>query len=231
MAEFVPTAESVYSSDRKTLSAVMRQRRFVHINAIIRKIIDRTGRCRILDIGGSEYYWQLNRATIDAYRGLLTVTISNIGDDSNKASGDAMFDHIVGDATRDEAFAGDYDFIHSNSVIEHVGPWTKIRAMADAILRTGKPYYVQTPNFWFPIEPHFRSVGFQWLPQHVRSQMLVRKPRGFRTAKSYDEAMENVQSVHLLTINEMKLLFPDSEIRREYFGPFVKSIMAVKEPQ
>ena len=41
----------------------------------------------------------------------------------------------------------DYDLIHSNSVIEHVGRWKDIRDMARHIEQGAKPYFVQTLKF------------------------------------------------------------------------------------
>lgn len=48
----------------------------------------------------------------------------------------------------------EFDAVFSNSVIEHVGDYEAQRQMANEIMRVGKRYFVQTPNFYFPIEPH-----------------------------------------------------------------------------
>ena len=40
--------------------------------------------------------------------------------------------------------------------------------------RIASAYWVQTPNFWFPIEPHFLMPGWQWMPRAVRTELLHR---------------------------------------------------------
>ena len=210
-----------------SLSARMRIRRFQRINEIVSSIISRKGNCRVLDVGGSEYYWNLNRGFLDANKARLHITITNLDEREVQGKG-GDFSYKIGDATTPALYEGDYDFVHSNSVIEHVGPWPKIRAMADCIVATKGAYYLQTPNYWFPVEPHFRTIGFQWLPIDVRARMLIAKQRGFRSATTYDGAMDQIESVNLLTKNQMKQLFPDAEIAYEWFGPFVKSLMAIR---
>ena len=52
-------------------------------------------------------------------------------------------------------FADDaFDMAFSNSVIEHVPDH---EAFSRELARVGRSYYVQTPNKWFPIEPHARG--------------------------------------------------------------------------
>lgn len=207
----------------------MRLRRFRIVNDLIAKTLQARGKCTILDIGGTEYYWRLDSDFLQQHNGKIKIVTVNLGDASDAQTDDAMFEHTTGDATSREPYAArDFDLIHSNSVIEHVGPWRKIRAMADQIRGAGKPYYLQTPNFWFPVEPHFRTIAFQWLPPSWRAQMLLKKQRGFRAAGDWDAAMESIESVNLLTIRQMRELFPDATIHHERIGPLVKSIMVVK---
>lgn len=215
---------------RKSFAATMRSRRFKIINALVDKIFAQKGSCSILDIGGSEYYWNLNTEFINENASRLTITVTNLDEGEVKFKDNRIFRYKIGDATKQELYNGSFDLIHSNSVIEHVGNWKNIHAMAANIVGTGLPYYVQTPNFWFPVEPHFRTIGFQYLPLDTRAQMLLRKKRGFRIARSYEEAMEEVESVNLLTASQMRRLFPDAELIRERLWPLTKSMMAVRRP-
>jgi hypothetical protein len=91
--------------------------------------------------------------------------------------------------------------------------------MAQEVRRLAAHYYVQTPNFGFPIEPHFRAALFHWLPEPTRAAALIRKKLGFRGAEDYDDAMTLVLEVHLLTVRQMRNLFPDAQIKREGSAP------------
>lgn len=68
----------------------------------------------------------------------------------------------------------EFDVVFSNSVIEHLGEYPQQRRMADEVRRAGKRYFLQTPNRYFPLEPHFFFPFFQFLPVSVRVWLLSR---------------------------------------------------------
>jgi ubiquinone/menaquinone biosynthesis C-methylase UbiE len=71
-------------------------------------------------------------------------------------SAPSNFTAFVGDGRSMPQFEDhQFDIVFSNSTIEHVGSIDDQRAMAREIVRVGRKYYVQTPNRYFPIEPHF----------------------------------------------------------------------------
>jgi hypothetical protein len=179
---------------------------------------------RVLDIGGVKGYWE---GLQDLWGHLpLDITIVNIG---AEAAVDGRYRIEGGDACALPHPDQSFDLIHSNSVIEHVGTWAQMAAMAREVARLAPRYFVQTPNFWFPFEPHYRTLFFHWWPETVRARMLMRKARGFHTKKaSLHEAMEDVQSVALLSAAQMAALFPDATIRRETVFGFTKSLIAVR---
>jgi hypothetical protein len=109
----------------------------------------------------------------------------------------------------------------SNSVIEHV-PQRLQAAFAAEIRRVSDRYYVQTPNRWFPIEPHYQFPFFQFLPERVQRALNKRFQLGFRPKGTFDE-------ITLLSVRDMRRLFPDAEIHRERVLGLTKSLMAVRD--
>jgi SAM-dependent methyltransferase len=60
-----------------------------------------------------------------------------------------------------------FDLVYCSSVIEHV-PRERRRAFAAELRRVARGWFVQTPAFSFPIEPHSLLPGAHWLPPRVR---------------------------------------------------------------
>jgi SAM-dependent methyltransferase len=129
---------------------------------------------------------------------------------------------IAGDATRlpfpDRAFSVAF----SNSVIEHI-PIADRSAFASEVRRVADRYYVQTPNRYFPIEPHYQVPFFQFLPSHVQKWINARLTLGWRGKGGWEET-------RLLTARELRRLFPEATIHRERMFGLTKSLMAVHCP-
>jgi hypothetical protein len=96
--------------------------------------------------------------------------------------------------------------------------------MADEIRRVADRYWVQTPNYWFPIEPHYLVPGWQWLPSSVRVAILRRHNVGQR-GRTPDpvEARLLVDHTLLLTGRRLQRMFPDGRLQAERIGGLVKS--------
>jgi hypothetical protein len=112
-------------------------------------------------------------------------------------------------------------------VIEHVGGIEDQSKMANEIRRVGRRYFVQTPNAYFPIEPHFLVPGFQFMPAQMRALLLTKARLGWMPREpSLSKALETVSSIRLLTTAEMRHLFPEAKIYKERFFGMTKSIVA-----
>ncbi|MDO8426914.1 MAG: methyltransferase type 11, partial [Deltaproteobacteria bacterium] len=81
----------------------------------------------------------------------------------------------------------------------------------------------QTPNYYFPVEPHIRLPFFQFLPLGLRAALaVIIKGKSFR---NYAKVKSAVAGVNLLTRAELEKLFPDGKIEEEKLMGLVKSFM------
>ena len=208
-----------------SMASKARIRRFAKLRKLVDKTLAEEGRCRILDVGGTPQYWDLARDILD--RDGVTVTVVNL--EAPEATHPSMTT-VTGDARQLESWEdGAFDLVHSNSVIEHVGKWPDMRAMATHVRRLAPRYFIQTPYVWFPIEPHYRAPIVHWLPEHLRVRLLMNMKLGFRGPwKNPVDAWDDVQSINLLDRLQMRTLFPDAAIVPERFGPLTKSLMAIR---
>jgi hypothetical protein len=224
----VPVRHNPYANAH-SLEFQFRSKRFRHVRQLLEKIIAEKGQAEILDLGGTETYWQIGRDFIRANRDRLRFTLVNTLREEVKDG--ELFTALTGSATDPALFEGRrFDLVHSNSVIEHVGDWQDFEAFAANVRRLAPRYFVQTPNYWFPYEPHFRFPGFQYLPRAVRARMLTRFRLGFfDRIGTLEEAREIVHYHRLLSTREMARLFPDAGIAHEKLFGMNKSIMAIRE--
>src|SRR4051812_42899420 len=62
---------------------------------------------------------------------------------------------------------GAFDLAYASSVIEHVPPARRARFAAE-LRRVARGWYVQTPAWSFPVEPHALLPAAHWLPPGPR---------------------------------------------------------------
>ncbi|OJU11103.1 MAG: methyltransferase type 11 [Caulobacterales bacterium 68-7] len=211
-----------------SLATRFRRARAKRVVEVIGKIAAEKGSVRILDLGGDPGYWDrlFDRAFLEA----SSVHVTTVNPHVWERSADPMFELIEGDACDLPNFADDsFDLTHSNSVIEHVGDWKKMEAFARESRRLAPRYYVQTPYFWFPIEPHFSAVGFQWMPEQMRAKALLKRKHGWSDkAEDMGAAMRDVQDARLLDKAQFRFLFPDAAYPDETVAGFTKSLVAIR---
>ena len=105
---------------------------------------------------------------------------------------------------------------------------TRMEAFAAEVRRLAPRYYVQTPYFWFPYEPHYASFFFHWRSEQARAKALLRRRHGF-SPKCGDmgQAMREVQEARLLDKAQFQYLFPDARHIDEKVAGLTKSLIAV----
>jgi hypothetical protein len=214
--------------DPHSIEFRFRARRFAEVRRLIQAALDERGHCDILDLGGTETYWLVGRDLLQANRSRLTVTILNT--EPQEIGDRTLFGFVEASATQPGLFAGrSFDLVLSNSVIEHVGSWQDMQKFARNVRRLARRYYVQTPNYWFPFEPHFRFPGFQYLPTRVRVALLMRRSLGFFPRIADRAEAEKIVGEHaLLSTRQIAELFPDATVSHEKFLGLSKSIVAVR---
>jgi SAM-dependent methyltransferase len=121
---------------------------------------------------------------------------------------------VRGDARALPFEPGSFEIAYCNSLVEHLDPADRPRLAAE-IRRVAARYWVQTPNRYFPIEPHALLPGFQFLPEPARRRLwrlgVPRTP---------------YERIELLDAAELRELFPDAVILRERFAGLTKSLIA-----
>ena len=208
---------SAFNKLKKPFSTWARLRRMEQLVGMFNL---RPGMC-VLDLGGTPDIWSY--PCIPA----LNVTILNLpGHIKKTAASRHNLRYIEGDGCNVEG-VGDqsFDFVFSNSVIEHVGGPERRRAFANEIRRIGRAYWVQTPSIWFPIEAH-NGMPFWWAyPQSVRQALIE------RWRKNLPEWTEMVEGTTVVKRSELESLFPEARIIVERVLDIPKSYSAVYAPR
>jgi hypothetical protein len=215
-------------NNKSSLGSKFRANRIKPLLKIIENIYHKNGEVKILDVGGTALYWEcLPDNFIQKHK--IKITLLNTSMEDISCSNDC-FSFIAADGCNLSLF-GDksFDIAHSNSVIEHVGDWERKVCFAHEIRRVATCYYVQTPNFWFPVEPHCLTLFFHWLPKPCRVFLVMHFNLGhWKKRNDIDQAVRAVESASLVTKKMLKSLFPDSLIITERFLFLSKSHIALR---
>lgn len=122
---------------------------------------------------------------------------------------------VQADATRRLPFEDQqFDLAYSNSLIEHLSPAAR-PAFAAEVRRVARRWWVQTPAFGFPLEPHALLPAAHWLPTRLRRPYWRLGVGG------------EWEEIALLRRRELAALFGEPVIA-ERVGPLAKSWIAVR---
>ncbi len=121
---------------------------------------------------------------------------------------------VVADVLAGLPFADDaFDLAYCSSVIEHIAPADRA-AFAAEVRRVARGWYVQTPAYSFPVEPHALLPFAHWLPVGLRQAYWRLGVAG------------EWERIELLRRAEMAALFGAPVAERA--GPLVKSWISVR---
>lgn len=210
--------KKLVAETNNSISTKFRKKRVTLLNKLISTV---SKPCRILDVGGRQIFWELmgfngrDGVEINLYNiENIKVTLPNCK-------------HILGDARDMNKFKdNEYDIVFSQSLIEHLGDYDNQRKVAKEIRRIGSRYYVQTPNYYFPIEPHFVFPFFQYFSPSVKVFLIRNFNVGAKDKiPELKEATHAASRIRLLCERELKELFPEANIIKEKFLGMTKSII------
>ena len=203
-----------------SLAARMRGRRW---DLFLRRFPDVAG-MRVLDLGGTAGAWAAAKAHP------RHVTLLNMAD--QPPAGEGWITQVRGDACDPppEVTRQRFDLVYSNSTIEHLGGHARRAAFAEVVHAAAEHHWVQTPNRYFPVEPHWLFPGFQFLPVPARAFVSRNWPLGWYSRPGGEKAavVEGVLEIELLGATEMRQYFPQSEIVAERLLGLTKSLVAVR---
>lgn len=200
-----------------------------HLLGQLEQAHDDHGRVDVLDIGGRRAFWDLlPPGTLERLD--VRVNVLNLPGEPHPAD-DERFLHLEGDGCDLQGVVdGAFHVAHANSVLEHVGDWGRMVDFAREVRRVAARYVVQTPYFWFPVEPHFMSPVFHWLPEPWRIRLMMRYALGSAdVSPDVDHAARRVQSARLVDQLMFRTLFPDCVVHVERMVGVPKSLIGVRQ--
>lgn len=213
---------------QKSPGAKLRAKRIAPLLQMIESIHKNNGFVSIIDLGGTKTYWGIvSSQYLSDHK--VNITIVNLpGSASIEDHGPFRF--IEADACNLNQFDDkSFDIAHSNSVVEHVGDWERMVKFAEELKRVSKCYFVQTPNYWFPVEPHCMMPFFHWLPKPTRLWLVSHFQFGhWKKAALIDDAVRIVESARLLNRKMFHALFMDATIETERLFLLPKSFVAIR---
>jgi SAM-dependent methyltransferase len=198
MPDVYATAHGPLARLASPLAARARERRHARFFALTRL----TAGARVLDVG-------CGRIGLRALEPALDITGLDL-----QPRPDYPGPLVQADAAAGLPFAdGEFDLVYCSSVIEHVAP-ARREAFAAELRRVGRGWFVQTPAFSFPVEPHALLPFAHWLPVALRKRYWR-----FGAAGVWEE-------ISLLRRGELERLFGPALAERA--GPLVKSWVCVR---
>jgi SAM-dependent methyltransferase len=197
MPDVYSTAHGPLARLASPLAARARARRHAHFFALTRL----SPGARVLDVG-------CGQIGLRALEPRLDITGVDLA-----ARPDYPGPFVQADAAEGLPFAdGEFELVYCSSVIEHVPP-DRRAAFAREIRRVGRGWFVQTPAWSFPLEPHALLPFAHWLPARLR-----RPYWRFGVAGEWEE-------ISLLKRIEVEALFGPALAER--IGPLTKSWVCI----
>jgi len=188
---------------------------------------------RIIDIGGTVPFWTRWWGLREEDGLHVTLVNDHIQDDTDDEDSNVPFlANLRTDATTlTEDDFSQYDCVFSNSCVEHLATWRDQMRMARTIMGSRLPYFVQVPNKFAPIDPHYPRPYvpfFGAYPKEVQRRLLTVSALGSGGRHTYATAGELLTYYNPLGPEDMRRLFPDAEVVVERPMGVPMSILAIR---
>jgi hypothetical protein len=182
-----------------------------------------TASTRVLDLGGTPYFWQL---AAGLNLPVPEVTVVNLLPPPGALP--PRLHWVQADATRVPFADASFDVAFSNSVIEHLHNREAQAGFASEVRRVAPHRFVQTPSVRFPVEQHLWGLGVHWAPLAWRPHLMRWTTLAGLTAR-FDLPKCRAFSRELVLLDRSRLsaLFPGDRIVVERLLGLEKSLIAV----
>ena len=157
--------------------------------------------CRVLDVGCGHGVVSLSLAP--RVRSVLGIDPSTQSIEKAKAEAELKGiknARFLAMSAYDLDVAEKYDVVILSDVLEHVPDQPKLLQKCIEQIAPGGVLYVNTPNKWFPIEPHFNLPFLSWLPKSLAN----------RYAQAFSG--DGYQGYHLLSYRQFTNLLDSFQI-------------------
>ena len=234
----VPTSVRVFQLSKNTqvrdmdwreatypVMAYFRRKRLAELIRIYPNIQDYS----VLDVGGRPFIWNLLKEYYNISPKRL-VLLNTPSETLLPESEDYTI--AIADGRRLPYEDNSFDLVFSNSVIEHVGDTAEMQQFSLECERVGRNIYIQTPNRWFPVDAHLGVAFIHWLPRSLYKKLSFISLRYPFTLNNPEEKQNfdlEFETTRLLTLGQLKRLFPERRILSEKFMGLVKSYVVVSQ--
>jgi hypothetical protein len=187
---------------------------------------------RIIDLGGSVDFWR-QWGIRDSHGFRITLVNPHESDKDHLSHGaiPGFMQEMDRDATLlDEQELREFDLIFSNSMLEHIDHLDARERLCRKIEMSGRPYFIQVPNKYSPIDPHYPHPlvpFFAAYPKPMKARLLTFSGLGCHSGPStYDRAIQVLRYYNPIGPGELRSLFPSARQTAEKFMGLPLSLIA-----
>ena len=201
---------------RWSLAPLARRRRRQVVDRFLAWMSPIPDAATLLDVGGP------GLATVLLAPYFQTVVAVNLNSGalspSHIADPAESFVKIIGDGSVLPLRDRGVDLVLCDNVIEHVSEGAREGFVSELRRVAKRGFFITTPNYWFPFEPHYHMPLFQFLPPRCREPLLRRASFGFVSDPS--------EFIGLLSRRDLQRLLPEATVSGIGFTPFPETLVA-----